>query len=285
MQPKNDLSERAMLVNLTVSVWLASRKDKIVSGEVKSEKHAAADAGSWTTRFVPKVAFARINAARSQLITAHQSVTLPWMDGGIRILPSALFMQYTEAIRKAESKFNKAVDEFMAAYPFHYSSAQERLGDLANTLPMPSLEEVRTKFGVEKQTLPMPSGTDFRVDLGDERTAQIKKKVEKSIAEMTDKAVKSLYTQLAKVVGKMVTTLGKKDAKFKDSLVNNITTLCDSISVLNITDDPKLEQLRKECAEKLTKLKPDSLRKQPRTRAKAAKTAEEIMEQIQQFSL
>lgn len=285
MAATQDIGKRAMLVSLNISMWTGSVCDKVVRNEVTLSKCASEDTGNWTTKLIPKAATRGVSIARWQLSMAHKQITLPWNEGGVRILPAAMFDKYNESLSIAEKNFSDAVDQFLLDYPSYVDSAPERLGELLSTVRMPSVDEVREKFGVERLVLPMPSSNDFRVDLGDANNNRVKRNMDKSIEEMTKKAVGSLWEQMNTTVAKIAKTLGDKDAKFKDSLIGNLTDLCNMIPALNITDDPKLEQMRKECLEKLAQLKPASLRKQPRTRKNAAQAAADILDSIRKIDL
>lgn len=282
---QKDLSERAMLVRVTVSYWRASKIDQVVGEETADRKHADSDSVKSTTRLVPKEALTQVTTARSQLMAVHERFTLPWLDGGIRILPAVLFDQYTGKVRQAKAAFDDAVAAFIQDYPRYVESAPQRLGDLLDTTPMPAIAEIIGKFGVKQEVLPMPSSNDFRVAMGADQAAQVKKRIEQSIADMTAKAVGSLYKQLAEVVEKIAKTLAKEDKVFRDSLIGNLKDLCDAIPALNINDDPQLEALRKECSNKLANLKPDVLREEKDARQRAAEKAKSILESIRKIDL
>jgi len=283
---KSNLSERAMLVTLKVHLLRASVKDKTVTHEVVTAKKATEDAGGWTTHMLPKGAMYAVTAAASQIKQAHNMWTLPWMDGGMRILPSELFMKYSESMRKAQQQFEKAVREFLHNdYPRLRLNAHQRLAGLLNSdVVLPTAEEARQKFSIDHNVLPLPDATDFRVNLGDEQVKSLKKNVARSIEAMTKKAVGDLYQQLGKMIERIVKQTSGEKKQIYDSLISNLKDLCDTIPLLNLTDDPNLEELRKECVSKLARLKPDDLREDKGKRKKAHKNAEEIMAKLQGYS-
>jgi hypothetical protein len=274
-----------MLVSLTIRQWGGNKTDKKVTEEVTTTKRSDCDAGRWVTAMLPKDALKQVKRCGTVLRSIHNSMTLPWNGDGTRILPSAILDRYTEAIRIATEQFYDAVQDFVAQYPYYLETAPRRLGELANTIDMPTVAEVNAKYGVETAILPMPSVNDFRVSLGDDREKQVKAKIEKSIADMTNKAVSSLWQQLALLVGKIAKTLATEDKVFRDSLIQNLRDLCESIPALNITDDPQLEELRIQCKQQLASIEPQLLRDDKDKRKEVASKATAVLERIRKIDL
>ena len=110
------IQNRAMLARLCISQWTARKHDKSVSIEVE-KAHAAHDAGRYNKLLVNKTLLDPISKLAGAVRTYHYSQTLPWNDGGDRLLPSSLFMGYTAEIRKYKSEYQALVRSLVAAYP------------------------------------------------------------------------------------------------------------------------------------------------------------------------
>ena len=281
---KNNLSEKAMLINLRISMWTGRTKDRRITSEVISNNKSQTDSGAWWTYLIPKKNMAAINNASGKLRSLHYSLTLPWMDGGLRILPSAMFMNYAEKMRKAIAEYDKVTDEFIKEYPTIIANAQERLGQLLDGKKLPTTNEIRDRFGVSKDVMPLPSTNDFRVKLGDAEVNQIKKQMTISINEMTENAMADLWSRFAELIEKVEHTLGKSDKIFRDSMISNLKEFCDLVPNLNMTDDEALEAVRKEVTEKLTNLMPENLRKNKKERQIAHKDAQDILKKMKGYT-
>jgi hypothetical protein len=279
-----ELSRRAVLVRLKVSLWTASHRDQEMGSEVADAKRADRDAVNCIIKYLPEGAMRGVTSARWQLKRAHEQYTLPWLDGGTRILPAALYDKYNEKVSKYEANYQEAVSKFVSEYPTWYANATERLGDIdMSRMPHPS--DISARFGVSRQTMPMPSITDWRVDLGADQLKVAQESAERSIQAAAKESVQILYTKLEKCLDRIVKTLEIADQKFKNTLIDNLKDLCEMIPILDITDDPELDKLRRACVSRLTKLNPDSLREEPETREQTVKAAKRILNKVRKIDL
>lgn len=274
------LNERAMLVNLSIGYWDGRKKDKTTTQEVLVDTHATSDAGVWWTRTVPKDIINRVLAARTAARMVHYRYTMPWANDGPRILPAALFLEYTAAMRGIEQTFRKIVADFIDIYPTILADSKKRLGELANRITMPTVDEVGDKFQWSVRFLPLPDVADFRIDLGSDATADIRAGIEAQVKDATTAAMQDLWTRLHDVVSRMVERLADPKAIFRDSLIQNAAELCGMLPKLNVTGDPQLTATCNEVAAKLAKLDPQTLRDDEKARATAASTATDILSRM-----
>lgn len=278
------LSERAMLVQLKVSVWSGRTKDKKVSNEVKTFKKAEDDAGAWWTYLIPKKAISQIWACEMYCRSLHYKLTLPWNDEGQRILSSDMYMDYMKQMRKATQKFDEAVETFLKEYPTIMASARKRLGDLYDGKTLPSIDNIRGKFGHSVEVFPLPRSEDFRVNLNNDDVKEIQNQITNSINSKMNEAMAELWNRLAQMVEKIAITLSEPKKIFRDSLISNLKEFCELVPKLNITSNKELENMRKEIIEQLAELKPDNLRESKKERKEASQKAKDVLEKIKGFS-
>jgi len=220
----------------------------------------------------------------SKCRATHKNLTLPWNDGGCRILPAAMFMKYSEAMRKAKTDYEEAVNEFLKGYPDIIEHAHERLGNLLKGKTFPSAAEIKHKFGVIQEIYPLPDSSDFRVDLAGEDVKEIRNQMKISIDTTIQKAMTDIWLRLAGLIEKVEQTLKQPKKVFRDSLINNLKDFCELIPKLNLTNDTQLESIRQETVKRLAQLKPDNLREGKQERKAAAKTAKEVLEKMKAYT-
>jgi hypothetical protein len=287
----SNITEKAMLVNLTISQWTAQRHDKKVSREVSDIHGNREDMGRYQKSLVAKSALEEIKKLASAARLEHYNRTLPWRDGGDRILSSAGYFQYTQEMREYQDKWTAAVDKFVTGYPQYVQDARTSLNGLFDADDYPSDAAIREKFGLSFDLVPMPEAADFRVDLGTEETARIKSQIESDSRAMLDRAMRSVWERLADVVGRMADRLkayailpsGKVDNAFRDSLVSNIVELLDLLPTLNITDDARINQFAADIRANLVQYSPEQLRESETLRADVANRADEILAKMSGF--
>lgn len=277
------LTTRAMLANLSVGVWEGRKKDKETSEEVVDEKGAQKDAAAVWVRTIAPSALKDIGRAVSRGRGLHFRYTLAWDDKGPRILPAAMFMDYSAEMRKLGETFQAAVDAFLAEYPVLVDQAGERLGHLADNVQFPTVQELRRKFYWRVGISPLPDAADFRVDLGEDVTETVKREIEEQANASMNTAMMELFDRLHKAVSKMAERLGDADAIVRDSLVENLADLCELLPKMNVTGDPRLTAMRDEVMKKLTSQEPEALRKNKTVRADTAKAAQDILKRMEGY--
>ena len=283
-EEKCNLAEKAMLVQLQMGVWMGHSRDAVVSEQVQAEKGAERDTGSWWTYLIPRNDLKKVLSAYNKCRGLFNTLTLPWNDNGVRILPAAMFMKYSEDMRKGLAEYDEAVEEFVLDYPNIIQLAVTRLGKLAETRHIPSAEEIRPKFHHRVDIYPLPSASDFRVTLSDDEVKDIKAQITSTIEAKTNEAVLSVWENLVQLVQKVTDTLGNPDKKFKDSLIGNLRDYCELLPNMNITGDTRLEEMRKIVVEKLTTCPTEVLRLVPQKRKEIHNDAKDALEKIKEYS-
>ncbi len=235
------LQEKAMLVNLSISSWTASKKDKAASKAVKAAAGAQDRAGWYNKRLIDPRALESLGKIEGRARDYHYKLTLPWGDNGDRILPAAAYMQYVDGFRGYRAEYDAAVVSFVAAYPGLVQAARQMLGTMYDPADYPEVTKIRHRFDIRLVFTPVPDAKDFRVEVGDEAVAEIKKSISESVDNRMRGATKECWLRLDEVVGKMYRTLSDPDTVFRDTLVENIRVLVELLPKLNITNDQILD--------------------------------------------
>jgi hypothetical protein len=186
-------------------------------------------------------------AARVRLY--HNQKTLPWADKGSRLLPTKLYIEYTTAMNNFQTQFDDMVEEFYAHYPTLVAEAPLHLRDLFKADDYPPLEEVKRKFYFRRASQPVPESGDFRLDVPAEALADLKAQYEKQYEAKLNDAMRSAWERLHDMLTEMskkLTDTGDVKKRWHDSFVTNANELVELLGKLNVTNDPKLEQARRE---------------------------------------
>lgn len=277
------LRDDAMIVRLSISQWTARKFDKSVTKKVASEYAVDDTVGRYNKVLIAKEAIQSITQAVSAARSFHYENTLPWDDGGGRILPAENFFTYSKSMREFKERFDQAVSEFLGNYDEYREEARRRLNGMFNPADYPGSHEIAGKFEFATDIEPVPSSEDFRVKIQSKEAEKIKKELDKRVEERVQEATKDLYVRLNAVVGKLADKLADKDAIFRDSLVENIVELVNLLPKLNVAGDKALDDLRAETKKKLGALEPDTLRKDEKVRAKAANDAKAILDKMSAY--
>nr|MDA3813832.1 hypothetical protein [Candidatus Cloacimonadota bacterium] len=206
-----------------------------------------------------------------------------WSDNGGRLLPSANYFGYVKAIQCFKDDFEREVINFLRVYPDLKNESQHRLNSMFNAEDYPDQGTLRTKYSFSTQVSPVPVANDFRVNLTADEVDSIKESLEQQVKDSTYTAMNDLWKRLFKVVDHLAERLSDPDNKFKNTLVENITALCDLLPKLNITNDPKLAEAVVEIKAKLTANDSQTLRDNNVIRNKTAVEAQKILNKMRPY--
>jgi len=281
------LSRKATLVSVEISQWTARKLDRKVTDEVNSSHGASADAGRYNKLLIEAKRLEKINSLVARARTIHYTLTKPWADEGLRILPNILHDKFTNQFREIEREFNVAADEFAREYPQFIEERKRALNGLFNESDYPSASEIRSKFRLKKRTFPVPDADDFRSDVLDADTVEdIKRELTENSNTVLHDAMQHTFKQVAEAVGHMATKLkdysvgGETRNFFRDSLVENVREIADLLPAFNLTNDPHLDALAKRIQRELTVEDAKTLRENEKTRETVQKSAEDIFKDV-----
>lgn len=249
------ISSSAVLVSLNISVWPASKLDREVTDKVITDANANANAGRFMKDLFAGTSLRKdIEKFAAHCRVRHLKFTLPWADKGERLLTTALFMDYKKFINESEFRFEQLCENFYTAYPQLLADAPANLKGLYKAEDYPSLEEVKQRFGFRYVFSPLPEAGDFRLDVGNADLEELKHKYASDYELRLAEAMREPWDRLHKVLTSMSDKLkdddtdkeGNTNKRYHETLVTNATDLCALLTKLNVTQDPKLEEARKQ---------------------------------------
>lgn len=246
------ISASAVLVELNISVWPAAKIDREITDKVNSDAGAVQGASQTKKNLFAGTSLRKdIEKFAARVRLYHNQHTLPWADKGERLLPTKLFMDYKTTINNYEHTFNTMCNNFFVEYPRLVAEAPNALKGLYKAEDYPDIEEVRSKFGFRRTVKPVPEAGDFRLDVPAEDMQELVRVFETQQKEKLAEAVREpwerLHTMLTGISQKLTDAEGDESKKrYHDTLISNPLELCSLLTKLNITNDPKLEEARKQ---------------------------------------
>lgn len=246
------IASSAVLVELNISVWPANKVDREMTETVNEAASAVRDASQTRKNLFAGTSLRKdIEKLAARIRLYHNQHTLPWADKGQRLLPTKLFMEYKQTMNNYEAQFNQMCNNFFYAYPQLVSEAQVHLGTMYRADDYPDLTNVRGKFGFRMAIDPIPESGDFRLDISAQDLEEMKQQYEAKFDERLAEAMRTPWERLHTVLTAMSEKLKDDEGvdskkRYHDSLVTNAQDLCELLDKMNITNDPKLEDARKQ---------------------------------------
>ena len=246
------ISSSALLVELNISVWPASKLDREVTDKVNTDASAVRGASQTKKNLFAGTSLRKdISDFAARVRLYHNKHTLPWADKGERMLPTKLFMDYKQTMNGFEQTFNMMCNNFFIEYPRLVAEAPTNLGTMYKAEDYPDLTDVRLKFGFRRTVKPVPEAGDFRLDIPtydlEEMRAEFTKQHDTKLAEAMREPWERLHKMLVGMSEKLTDIEGDDSKKrYHDTLISNPIELCGLLTKLNVTNDPKLEEARRQ---------------------------------------
>ena len=285
------IQNSSMLIDLNISVWTGRKQDKRVSDEIDAAKSTKTRAGNYHKKLL---AGTQKLDDLQKLVTGirawHYAQTLPWSDGGSRLLPMKNFFDYKATLSDYEVQFNDMVEEFLVEYPTLVTAAAFQLGDLFDADEYPDAERLRDKFRFRFVFLPVPEIGDFRIDINEQHKEELKAQYESFYQNKLSEAMQEAWGRLHECLSRMSEKLSNAESPrmtkdgdenytqiFRDSLITNAVELCELLTKLNVTNDTKLEHARKKLESAIAGVSAKELREDDHMRLDMKTQVDEIL--------
>jgi len=276
------ISSAAMLVNLRISVWTARKKAKDEEAQLIQDSNArSAKAASVHKHLLadaePLMAVGRWAGDCRQWLYMH---TLAWGHNGDCLLPTAQFFTFKQEAAQREAHFWQLVHTFEQQYPVLITSMALQLGSLFKRTEYPDPRTIVDKFGFNITYAPVPEAGDFRVDVPADALKELKANYLVESDRRTELATREAWQRLHDTIVHMREKLTpNEDGKTKRihaTLLANAGELCSVLTTLNITGDPKLEEMRRKLEGIVERTDTESLRDSDELRASVKKQLDDL---------
>lgn len=281
------ISSSAVLASLNISVWPATKLDRQVTDQVTTNANADPKAGKFMKDLFAGTSLRKdIDKYAAHCRVRHLRFTLPWEDKGNRLLPTKLFIEYKAFINEAEFKFDQLCTNFYTAYPQLLADAPINLRGLYKAEDYPDLDTVKTRFGFRFVISPLPEAGDFRLDVGNADLEELKSKYSNDYQSRLVDAMREPWERLHTVLTAMSEKLkdsedeDAKSKRYHETLVTNATDLCALLTKLNITNDPKLEEARKQLELAMVGADIESIKESPAVRESMKSKVDAILDKF-----
>jgi hypothetical protein len=289
-EPKvTNLNEKAMLVKLTMRRANLTRRDQTAEAIIQSQMD---DAGLTVLckLFRDKAnPINQIMTATHDVYAYHKTHTLPYVDKGPRILPNAMYTEYTSSMRNKFAQVDALLNKFMPDYD-HYVQLdimnRSRGGTgRAKAEDYPTADEFRSRMGFDLRFMPLPDKKHFLFDISDHDVANFTQAMrDVEVAAKTD-VVTRMLEPLQHLVDKLNKPIGTEGAIFRDSALENVVEGLEVARKLLLDDNPELSQVIGQLDKAVSKYveHKDWLRESPVVRQEAAKQLDDIARQMGAF--
>ena len=279
------ISSSAMMVELSVSQWLGKKKDRKASKQVTDDNNAETGVANVHKKLLGGCAeLEAVHDLTGNIRNEHYRLTMPWLDTGVRLLPTKAYFDYHKMMTEHEQNWHNKVSTFLAAYDWEISQAEARLGDLFNRAEYPTADQLSGKFSFSINYIPMPESGDFRLDIGNQGNTQLADHYQTFYADRIENSYKEVWTRVYTALSKMSERLdytGKEDKKtFRDSLVENVLEITPLLDTFNVTGSSQMSEMKRKLEETMHGITPEALRDDDHLRRETKRNVDDIIKSL-----
>ncbi len=226
-------------------------------------------------------AYRAVAAVRSEASSYWRTVTLPFPESGIRLLPQNSLGLFANTMAGYRDKLQEAARELADQYDTIKQEAQRRLGTLFNPSDYPQTLDGMFDLEVSYPTIDPPA---YLMALNPEVYQQEQARVRERFESAVELAEQAFAAELQKLVSHLAERLtGLHDGQpkvFRDSAVENLREFFERFRQLNIRSNPDLDALVEHAQQTITGIEPQQLRDSVRLRQMVANDFEQIQASV-----
>jgi hypothetical protein len=226
-------------------------------------------------------AYRAVAAVRSEASSYWRTVTLPFPEAGIRLLPQNSLGLFATTMQTYRERLQESARELSSQYDTMKSEAERRLGTLFNARDYPTTLD--GLFDLEWSVIPIEPPqylVSLHPDVYQQEQARVRERFESAV-ELAEQAFATELQRLTAHLAERLTGLHDGQPKvFRDSAVQNLTEFFERFRRLNIRSSPELDMLVEEAQQVITGIEPQQLRDSVRLRQMVARDFEQIQASV-----
>jgi hypothetical protein len=105
------LHKKAMTVRFKISRWTSRKYDKVASEAVKSMYKMEGEGGRYNKTLTENEQIIEINKFIAKMYARHYELTLPYLDGGLRLISCKSYPKYVEEFQGLKDELLTMVEQ------------------------------------------------------------------------------------------------------------------------------------------------------------------------------
>jgi hypothetical protein len=194
------------------------------------------------------------------------------------------YFEVADLLSSLRAEFNQLVHRFETNYSLKVSNAAFVLGDLFDRNEYPLPEVIMGKFSFTYSFEPVPSSNDFRVDLQNEALEALRQHYKQTATDRLQMAMGDVWSrvidEVTRLRDKMIVPEEGKRPRIFASTFEGFKDLVGSLDALNITNDPRLEDVRVHLKNALDPVDLDSIRESDDVRVAVRENMQRVLDKF-----
>jgi hypothetical protein len=298
------LASSAVLVSVDVNVWSATKQDRGISDEVTTSKNADKSAGRYVKNLLA-------NHPKHKAVVNYRQTIYNWLqrrtyrwNNSQNLLPSVDMPKFKQEFGEHQLAFVGMVDSFLGDYDAIVSDMAFKQGTMFNRTDYPTVEQIRSKFGLNLYVAEVPTN-DFRCDIAQDiaedlfntysqQTQAIISTIEEEQSRRFLEVMESIShccghdeyevdVVNAKSMNPMTKEVRTKKRKIYDTTIQKALEMCETFKRFNLSNSSSLESARASLEKVLDGVKAEDIRDSDAVRWQVKEGIDDILSKFSSF--
>ena len=280
VKPNVTLASSSVLVSIDVNVWSATKQDRVISDEVTRGKNADSSAGRFVKNLLADdTHHKKIANYRQTIYNWLQRITYEF-NKAQRLLPTVEMEKFMVEYREHESEFYRLLDNFSLNYASIVSDMAFKQGDMFNRNDYPTVDEVKSKFGIKLFVSEVPT-QDWRCQIADDIARDLKDQYQVQCNDIVNNLLNEQIERFVDVMESIEHCCGvvemvnvddgavkSKKRKIYDTTIEKAKNYCSLYRKFNLSNNKQLEEAVNQLDKALNGINAEVLRESEAVRAK-----------------
>lgn len=233
------LTDRAMLVRLERrNIWRGKVNDSALSEELRKAHNIKAPMAKVDRTLFPGCdPLEPVINAVNHVDYVYRSRTMPWLPG-MNIMPSAYFLDFSEAIAKALQEVTDQKAKLIETYDDAVRDGVAASNGLASHADYPVKAAIGDMFNCTISYFPVPSSADWRLPLPEEVVKDISDSLDNANEKLVAETVQHHWKNLISAFDSALKNLNAQ--RIRPEWLEKLKELGSSLPDLNLAHDPNI---------------------------------------------
>jgi hypothetical protein len=281
-----DLTQEAVLVDINITQKNRTARSDKLRHEIAGTYGADVESLTVSVRKLEGDTVRELSEVARHARKLVNDSTLPW-DSRFRILPTVRYAKVKNEVEKLRDRWNDALIKLGKEYDVLKADYETRVTTaIADELPFPGRDEILDGYGFDFDEAVIADPNDIRLRHVSQATRdEIRSKAERELGDKLTAAHGDLVNRFRSLVERLREQTASDDKRIFDTLAESVREAVEVMPALNLRGDPELARLIQKLHDEVATedVTTENLRKQPETRKKVNKAANDLSEALANY--
>src|SRR5579859_4112170 len=236
MSRRFDLTENGILMAVHMNRAGLSQQSRMLAQEAAKSHNANAKRMATAVKKLDSDVLADNTSVVNRARKFFETHSIPWMDSGLRYVPISNYPKVKKGLQELSNEFEDTFSEIDKHYESHKLTYLKEVNDIADEVPFPTREQLRSGFQFSWTELPLPKTDDIRLmHMSEEDAAEIEANVKSHYEKILKNSRTEILERLQKRVAHLKDKLDADGGRVFHAAVDNVK---EELDVSGVSTSP-----------------------------------------------